>query len=257
METCGGGGAFLLLLALLLCALATCWSFAEEASGGDGAYYGDRAPVIPDRRAVPDDAELDGRNLAEAIDDASLRRATEVEAAANLAGPATDGGVPDLDRALQARLEEQERREPPAEPEARVARPPVREIAQGVMDASIAAAEPAPPRFQPLDDLLPTRVFDTTWSGCAPFFTDSKCDFYKPAPRLHVQDLDELAYARALQRGLVNLVEPLEARQAQAQFLMEGVRSRKDAYTRASMTNDTAFGTCQALQRRTPDFVVF
>jgi hypothetical protein len=244
-----------LLVALLVSVLLTCWAFAGAASKRTTGFYGDRAPVIPERRAVSKDAILGGLNLPEAIDDAGLRRGAAVEAAANLVGPPTDPADGDIDRAVQARLEEQELLEPPEAPLRK--RVPVRELAQQVMDASIAAAEPAPPRFQPLDELLPTRVFDTTWAGCGPYFTESKCEFYKPTPRLHVDDLDELAYARSLQRGLVNLVEPLEARQAYAQFLMEGVRSRKDAYTRASITNDAAFGTCQALQKRTPDYVVF
>jgi hypothetical protein len=244
---------FLLLLALL-CAAATCWAFAEAPR-----LYGDAAPPIPPAPPVPKDAFIDGTNLAEALYDAELRLGGDVEAAADELGPPVlpVTGTDDVDLGMQARLQAQEKYEPAQGP--LVVETRARALAQKVMDESVAAAEPLPPKLQPLDDLLPARVWQPVYSGCAPFFVESNCNAYKPDPRLFVnsEGLEELFYARTLQQGQVNLIEPLRGRQTLLQLQTEGVRSKKDPYTRASMTNDVAFGTCESLQKQTPRFFTF
>jgi len=247
----------LLALAALACVLTFFWCCCAEQAAAAAALYGDQAPPIPRRPPLPPDARLDGENLTRAIFDLEVQGAADLEAAADAVGPPVPdvSGVTDVDDVIQARLQDQEQQLPAEGP--LVERTKVREIAQTAMDASIAAVEPAAPKFQPMEDMLPSRVWSPVFVGCPPFFVESNCEFYKPEPRLYVDDLSELLYARTLQQGQVNLIEPTQARQTYAQFLMEGVRSKKDPYTRASMTNSTSFGACEALQKRTPEFVVW
>ena len=264
-----------LLLLFLLAAAATCAVFALESSAwlgtppppaaGDAAarrplfhHYGDGQPPIPPAAPVRTDAWIDGSNVAEAIFDEENRRGAALNLAADGAeGDAPTDGLPDADEAVQARLRQQEQYEPPQSGARDADRGHAQRVAQRVLSASIAAAEPAPPKLRPLDDLLPSRVWQPVYSGCAPFFVESECQFYKPNPRLNVVDLNELLYARNLASGQTNLVEPLRARQGLMQMLAMDVRSKKDPYSRASLTNSVALGTCRALEKATPDFVKF
>jgi hypothetical protein len=119
------------------------------------------------------------------------------------------------------------------------------------------AASPAPPQFEPLSlDVLPQKYWEPVYPGCAPVFTEKRCDFFQPTPRLWVTDLDQLRYARSLEQGRVNMIEPLKARQALAQFLSVGVRTRRDVYTQASPANDVASQSkCAQLKTQTPAYV--
>lgn len=259
----------LAILCLLVGGMSLCWCVADEGAleAPEGplqrpvvacsSLYGDRNPPIPRAPPVSAQQDLDGLNLTRAIFDLNLRDAEQLEAAADGVGLPIQvvTGLTDVDGEIQTRLQAQENRPPAQGP--LVVRTPAQGIAQQAMDASIAAAEPARPKFEPLEDLLPSRVWEPVFVGCPPFFVESNCEFYKSEPRLYVEDLDELLYARSLQQGQVNLIEPTRARQTYAQFLMEGVRSKKDPYTRASMTNSVSYGACESLQKKTPDFVVW
>ena len=131
------------------------------------------------------------------------------------------------------------------------------EVAQRVEDFADAAAFPAPPQFEPLSlDVLPQRYWEPVFPGCAPVFTDKRCDFFHPTPRLWVTDMDQLRYERSLEVGRVNLIEPLNARQAIAQLLSIGVRSRRDVYTQATAANDiSSQSSCAQLKTRSPAYV--
>jgi hypothetical protein len=250
-----GDGSCLVFFLLLGCALLTCWSFAQQPQ--KQRLYGDAAPPIPPRPPVPNDAYITGLNLSEALFDAELQLGRDIQGGVDGTGPLVlpVTGSNDIDDTMQARLQKQEQYEPPEPPE--VKRVPVKKIAQAVMDASVKAADPAPPKIQPLDDLLPARVWQPVWSGCAPFFVESRCENFKVEPRLYVDDTSELQYARSLAQGQVNLIEPIGLRQSYMQFLTMDCRSKKDNYSRASMTNDVAYSKCQQLQKATPEFVVW
>ena len=131
--------------------------------------------------------------------------------------------------------------------------------AQRVQEASLAAAVPAPPQFEPLNiEVLPERYWQPTFEGCSSTFTEQSCDFSAPMPRLWETDLDRLMFERNLAAGQVNLLEPIGARQAMMQFLTLGTRSKKDPYTQASAANDIATqNTCASVKSKAPDFVNF
>lgn len=131
------------------------------------------------------------------------------------------------------------------------------ELAQKAEELSVKAAVPAPPQFEPLSlDVLPQKYWQPTFPGCQPVFTDAQCDYFYPTPRLWAPDLQQLQYARSLEQGRVNLIEPLRARQALAQLLSIGVRTRKDVYTQASPSNDIASqNVCAKLASATPTHV--
>lgn len=131
------------------------------------------------------------------------------------------------------------------------------EAAQRVEDSVVSAASPAPPQFEPLAlDVLPQKYWEPVYSGYAPVFTEKRCDFFQPTPRLWVTDLNQLQYARSLEQGRVNMIEPLKARQALAQLLSVGVRTRRDLYTQASPANDIASQSkCAQLKIQTPAYV--
>ena len=130
-------------------------------------------------------------------------------------------------------------------------------VAQEIEQLSVEAAVPAPPKFEPLAlDVLPQKYWQPTFPGCQSTFTDARCDYYYPTPRLWVPDLQQLQYARSLEQGRTNLIEPLRARQALAQLLSIGVRTRKDVYTQASPSNDIASqNVCAKLASATPSYV--
>ena len=134
---------------------------------------------------------------------------------------------------------------------------PLQQAAQQVESHAVVAASPKPPRFEPLSlDVLPQKYWQPVFSGCQSTFTDKQCDFSYPTPRLWVPTLNELQYARSLDQGQVNLIEPMQARQALAQLLTIGVRTRKDVYTQASPANDIASQSpCAQLKKQSPAYV--
>lgn len=131
------------------------------------------------------------------------------------------------------------------------------EVAQRVEEGVAAAASPAPPQFEPLSlDVLPQKYWEPVYPGCAPVFTEKRCDYFYPTPRLWITDLDQLQYARSLEQGRENMIEPVKARQALAQLLSIGVRTRRDVYTQASPANDIASQSkCAQLETHTPAYV--
>ena len=141
-----------------------------------------------------------------------------------------------------------------------VPRPPssaLQKAAQEIETAGVLAASPEAPRFKPLAlDVLPQKYWQPVFAGCQSTFTDQRCDFSYPTPRLWVPTLDELLYARSLEQGRVNLIEPLEARQGLAQLLSVGVRTKRDVYTQAHPANDIASQSpCAQLRKQSPSFV--
>jgi hypothetical protein len=131
----------------------------------------------------------------------------------------------------------------------------LQDAAQAVQLAATAAAAPEPPTFEPMSlDVLPQRYWQPTFLGCPSAFTEEQCDYAWPAPRLRATDLDELYYLRSLESGRENLVEPLRARQALAQLLTLGTRSRRDVYTQASGANDVQ-SVCAKMRGGAPEYV--
>jgi hypothetical protein len=137
-------------------------------------------------------------------------------------------------------------------PRARLAR-----AAQEVEDAQVAAASPAAPQFEPLAlDVLPEKYWQPVFQGCQSTFTEKRCSYAFPTPRLWSPSLDDLQFARSLQQGRANMIEPLSARQALAQLLTLGVRTRRDVYTQATPANDVAAqSVCAQLKSQTPSHV--
>lgn len=133
----------------------------------------------------------------------------------------------------------------------------LQQAAQKVETQAVSAAGPNPPHFEPLSlDILPQKYWQPVFSGCQSTFTDERCNFSPPVPRIWVPNLNELRYARTLEQGRTNLIEPMEARQALAQLLMLGVRTRKDVYTQAGAANDIgAHSACAQLKRESPTHV--
>jgi hypothetical protein len=133
-------------------------------------------------------------------------------------------------------------------------------VADAVEEYAVAAALPNAPEFEALSiDALPQKYWQPTFQGCAPVYTSVKgCSYAHPTPRLQVKDIDEVMFERSLERGRTNMVEPIGARQAMAQLLTMGVRSRKDVYTRASPSNDIGpQSICAQLREATPTHIVF
>jgi len=130
-------------------------------------------------------------------------------------------------------------------------------IGAEVMNAAEEAAEPLPPRFEPLPELGPQRMWQPTWQGCQSTFVDKACEFFFPNPRLWARDLDELQFRRGLLAGQDNLFEPVRARQSFIQLLAAESRSKKDAYTRATPANDLSHTTCTQMARQVPEYVNF
>ena len=126
-----------------------------------------------------------------------------------------------------------------------------------VMNASEEATEPLPPRFEPLPELGPQRMWQPTWRGCQSAFVDKACQFFFPNPRLWARDLDEMKFRRSLLAGQDNLFEPVGARQGYIQLLAAEARSKKDPYTRATAANDLSHTTCTQMARQVPEFVNF
>ena len=126
-----------------------------------------------------------------------------------------------------------------------------------VMEASVEAVDPLPPKFTPLPELGPQRMWQPTWQGCGPTFIDKTCEFFFPNPRLWARDLNELQFRRGLSMGQDNLFEPARARQSYVQLLAAEARSKKDPYTRATWTNNLSSSTCSQLARQVPEYVNF
>ena len=268
---------------IFLLALATCWCFAIEwpyqeqvdasPSSQDSSdlcsdscntnIYGDSLETSGTTRKK---RQITALNLAETIFSEEQRLASSLEAAADQLGspvlPVT--GVDDMSDIITSTLEEQyqdHEAKPPHDPdEAREAfrrNMEFGKVAESVLEHSIAATQSKPPQFEPLDDLLPARVWTPVYEGCSPKFLEARCNYHKPSPRLFVTNLNELISARSLLQGQERQIEPLTLRQTHAQFLTLGWRSKKDPYSRASLTNDVAYGTCRAMEERTPEHVVF
>ena len=129
--------------------------------------------------------------------------------------------------------------------------------AQEVEDAQVAAASPAAPQFEPLAlDVLPEKYWQPVFQGCQSAFTEKRCNYTFPMPRLWSPSLNDLQFARSLEQGRVNMIEPLGARQALAQLLTLGVRTRRDVYTQATPANDIAAQSiCAQLKSQSPSYV--
>jgi hypothetical protein len=280
MAACVGR---VLPILIFLLALTTCWAFAcrdlEGGSPASGAAeppgaggtcsdvcYGD----APTQRKRPREARgqppLTALNLAETIFEKEQAIGTSLEAAADQLGPPLlpVTGVDAVDDAIALTLQEQYEaheatrpRDPEEAPGPRLRRTEFQKVAEAVLEQSVAAAQPKPPQLEPLDDLLPARVWTPVYEGCSPKFLEARCNYQQPNPRLFVTNLNELMSARSLLQGQERQIEPTTLRQTHAQLLTMGWRSKKDPYSRASMTNDVAYGTCRAMAERTPEHVVF
>ena len=125
------------------------------------------------------------------------------------------------------------------------------------MNAAEESTEPLPPRFEPLPELGPQRMWQPTWKGCQSTFVDKACQFFFPNPRLWARDLDELKFRRSLLAGQDNLFEPVGARQGWIQLLAAEARSRKCPYTRPTPANDLSHTTCTQMARQVPEYVNF
>jgi hypothetical protein len=82
-------------------------------------------------------------------------------------------------------------------------------------------------------EVLPyaTAVTHTQLLGCQTVTAPLECQVYKKDSRIH-GDLDTEKYKRAVEIGRFDTVEPLHARQAFMQMISDGMRSKKDIYTR-------------------------
>jgi hypothetical protein len=265
----------LLPFLILVLAVAACWAFASEDARKatpscpeicEANLYGasqnqyDRVPAREGKDRIT------ALNLAETIFDREQIIGTSLEAAADLLGPpvlpvtGSDAVNDSIELTLQEQFEAHEDSEP-HEPEEGygplVRKTEFQKVADAVAEQSVAAAQPRPPKLTPLDDLLPSRVWTPVFEGCSSKFTESRCNYQQPNPRLFVTNINELMSARSLLQGQVNLIQPLTLRQTHAQFLTMGWRSKKDPYSRASMTNNVAYGTCKAMAEATPEYVVF
>lgn len=134
---------------------------------------------------------------------------------------------------------------------------PIGRFGSAVVDESVAAAEPLPPRFEPLPELGPQRLWQPTWQGCSPTVVNKSCIFHQPNPRLWARDLNELIFLRSLGMGQDHLFEPVKARQSWVQLLAADVRSTRDKYTRASPQNSLSYNTCEMMARQAPEFTNF
>jgi hypothetical protein len=134
---------------------------------------------------------------------------------------------------------------------------PIGLFGTAAVNESVAAAQPLPPRFEPLPELGPQRLWQPTWQGCAPTIVSNSCIFHKPNPRLWARDLNELMFTRSLGLGHDNLCEPVKARQSWIQLLASDTRSRRDKYTRATPQNSLSHSTCEMMARQTPQYTNF
>jgi len=273
----------LLPLLVLALAVASCWAFAVQGGAATTAatpptsaaesaatcsascaMYGAASPTPGRQLAAP--ARITATNLAETIYERERDLGAALEAAADLLGPPVlpVTGLDTVDDAVELTLEEQYKAhedsdpfEPRSETGPLLRKTEFQKVANAVAQQSVAAAQPRPPKLAPLDDMLPARVWSPVFEGCSPKFVEARCDYQKPNPQLFVTNLNELMSARSLQMGQVQLIEPLTTRQTLAQLLTMGWRSKKDPYSKASMTNDVAYGTCKAMAEATPEYVVF
>lgn len=272
--------ARVLPLLILLLALTVGWAFVCRDM--QDKQVGAASPVAPpssssdlcqetcllygSKRPSATGPPITALNLAETIFRKEQEIGTSLEAAADQLGPpvlpVTGVDVVDEDIALtlQGQYEEHERagpRNPTDAPGPHLRKTEFQKVAEAVLEQSVAAAQPRPPKMEPLDDLLPARVWTPVYEGCSPKYLEARCNYQQPNPRLFVTNINELMSARSLQLGQVNQIEPTTLRQTHAQLLTTGWRSKKDPYSRASLTNDVAYGTCKAMAEQTPDYVVF
>jgi hypothetical protein len=262
---------------IFLLALTTCWAFACRDAEGDAppprkastegtcsdVCYGDAQKDPKERRGTPPITAL---NLASTIFAKEQAIGTSLEAAADQLGPpllpvtGIDNVADAVSLALQEQYEAHEAtspRDPEEAPGPHRRKTEFQKVAQAVLEQSVAAAQPKPPQLEPLDDLLPARVWTPVYEGCSPKYVEERCNYHQPNPRLFVTNLNELLSARSLLQGQERQIEPTTLRQTHAQLLTMGWRSKKDPYSRASLTNDLAYGTCRAMVERTPEHVVF
>lgn len=129
----------------------------------------------------------------------------------------------------------------------------LQQVGSHVLRASVAAAEPAPPKFTQLPELGPQRMLKTTFKSSPVTYIDYKCNAYSPNPRLFSTDLDELQYRRSMYQD-TNYPEPPSRRQAWIQLLTAEFRNRKDIYTSATQTNDLSNLTCKRLKEQQPEY---
>jgi len=271
----------LMPLLLLVLAVAACWAFAAEdhhlsagpadacteACSAQAAHvYGSsqgQDQTCPARR--PRD-RITALNLAATIVDRERVIGNSLEAAADLLGPPVRPvtGVDEVSDGIQLTLEEQREahedsgpRRPREETGPLLRKVEFQSVANAVSEQSVAAAQPKAPRFEPVDDMTPARVWAPVFEGCSPKFVESRCNYQQPNPQLFVTNLNELLSARSLLMGQAQLIEPLTLRQTHAQLLTMGWRSKKDPYSKASMTNDVAYGTCKAMAESTPEYITF
>jgi hypothetical protein len=227
----------------------------EEPTGAPGCeetcrLYGASQPT----RGSPEAARSpEGRYADE------LRRGSELEAASNFMKPSQKcspeetptkhgGASPGHPDASMDRTSEEEAWKRKQEFHA---------VAEDVLRQSTEAAQIKPPTMEAMEELLPARVWTPVFEGCSSQFVDASCRHYKENPRLYVTDMNELLSARNMLSGRENLLEPKTLRQTHAQFLTMGWRSKKDPYSKASMTNNVAYSTCRSMKENDPDYVVF
>jgi hypothetical protein len=104
-----------------------------------------------------------------------------------------------------------------------------------VEQIALGAIKTTPPEMDENIELLPyvTAVSHTQLLGCPTVTAPVECRVYEKDSRVYNTDLDTEQYKRSIELGRFDTVEPLQARQAFLQMLSDGMRSKKDPYTRA------------------------
>jgi hypothetical protein len=274
-------------LLILVLAAAACWAFAVQQVPPPAEWHTSLSNAAECDRACSSKAKnlygtsqgqgsvlpargpkdrITALNLAETIFDREGVMGSSLQAAANLMGPPVlpVTGMDTVSDSIQLTLEKQHDaheestpREALEEAGALMRKKEFQKLASAVAEQSVVASQPKPPKLSPLDDMLPSRVWTPVFEGCSSKFTEAKCNYYKPNPRLFITNLNELMSARSLLQGREQLIEPLTLRQTHAQFMTMGWRSKKDPYSRASMTNNVAYPVCKAMAESSPEYVVF
>lgn len=274
-------------LLILVLATLVCWAFSaegpapyagargaeQEAGGGEegsgsggGGTCTQSCNVYGSAWGEPKKKAVSALNLPNLIYEKEEQIGASLEKAADALGPpvlpVTGLDTVDEELALQLQRQYEEHEDaPPHDPiedlQALKRKSEFAAVSSAVLEQSIAAAEPKRPGFEPLDDLAPARVWTPVFEGCSPKFVEARCNYHKETPRLFATNLNELMSARSLLQGQENLIEPTTLRQTHAQLLTLGWRSKKDPYSRASMTNNVAYSTCRAMEEAAPEYVVF
>jgi hypothetical protein len=104
-----------------------------------------------------------------------------------------------------------------------------------VEQIAMGAIKTTPPEMDENIELLPyvAAVSHTQLMGCPTVTAHVECRVHERDSRVYNTDLDTEQYKRSIELGRFDTVEPLHARQAFLQMLSDGVRSKKDPYTRA------------------------